>query len=141
MTTCKCNVKCLLQLFNQVYFFLNVCFIALMDFHTLQQVELTCLAKKKAMSVRDLRFPGLPLHRHQVELKLSDGKHSCYGFSSSSQLLLIISIHHCCRAAEGQLGVPTQQQTILVPPKGFRGQKKTSHPETNINCGASGELL
>ncbi|XP_067085188.1 cyclin-dependent kinase-like 4 [Osmerus mordax] len=39
-----------------------------------QQVELTCLAKKKAMSVRDLRFPGLPVHRHQVELKLSDVK-------------------------------------------------------------------
>ncbi|XP_038860562.1 cyclin-dependent kinase-like 3 [Salvelinus namaycush] len=49
------------------------------DSHNNLQVEMSSLAKKKVKSVRDMRdvrFPGLPVFGHQIELKFTDVKHS-----------------------------------------------------------------
>ncbi|KAM6970036.1 cyclin-dependent kinase-like 4 [Aplochiton taeniatus] len=41
---------------------------------SVSQVDMSSLAKKKPKSVRDVRFPGLPIYGHQMELKCSEAR-------------------------------------------------------------------
>lgn len=82
-------------MFMFVYIFMIVlCLVVLQsDSHDNLQVEMSSLAKKKVKSVRDMRnvrFPGLPVFGHQMELKFIDGKQRCHGFST---LLFYLSFY------------------------------------------------